>query len=717
MSLFEHLKKNNKIKLFFTIYLILWMVFIVVGFSVLDQYNKKSLAAESNAAYHSFIDIINKYDDVLIKFDVYINQDTLEDFDLTEFNIIAEDVFLEDFGITALAYAPAAEIGYVYPSLNTYLSVDEDLFEGITNAEREALQDSILSGENVFLFEDSDSFQVLKIYKPLFIDDNFHGFAIIVIDTQLITAEMIEFGRNTFGIVIFTEDNEVIINLEDVSISDLTIFPIEESPYALRFGLYPKEVYENRILFSMVLYLSTVTLVFIGILAYTTYSSIKTSNLLETLNYKSRYDDKFNIYNYQKMQSDIEQLIKENEEFHFAFGNINNLKYMFNKFGHNVGDKLLQNVIDNIQSVLSDNTKLYRYGGDEFVLIIVSAEQFEVKNILQRVLRLFDSEIVSGKIRGNLSISLGVVNYPKQADNIDDLINKADVTMSTTKSFNKNSFEFYKTDIVKNFIHNQDIDTYLSSIPIDKFDIYLMPIVSVEDEKIRGFECLARLFDENGNLLNIPEIIGSLERNGRIQELDEYVFKRTCEYKVKLDTMFSENYFLSTNVSGLSFNEKYVNNIIDTFEHYDNLKNNIIVELTESYRFDDVEFLFKLFNKMTSANIKLAMDDFGSGFSSLQSLSKTPLDIIKIDKSFIQGIGDNLFNKQLVRMVQGFSETLNVEVVVEGVDSIDQVEFVKEVGCKYYQGFYYSQAIDFDGIVKLIKKEKIKFKRGANYEK
>jgi len=172
-----------------------------------------------------------------------------------------------------------------------------------------------------------------------------------------------------------------------------------------------------------------------------------------------------------------------------------------------------------------------------------------------------------------------------------------------------------------------------------------------------------------------------------------------------------EEYYISLNASALSLNDEYVNNVIAANKAARFKKGQIVLELTESYQVEDYDYLIKLFRRLNESGIKVAIDDFGSGYSSLSYISKFPIYAIKVDKEYVRDYRDNNFNKTLLMTLKSIAEVLDCKLIAEGVDSPETLDFLKEFGCPSYQGYLFSKGLPYDDAIALVKNNLRKYKK------
>ncbi|HPJ24443.1 MAG TPA: EAL domain-containing protein, partial [Bacillota bacterium] len=238
----------------------------------------------------------------------------------------------------------------------------------------------------------------------------------------------------------------------------------------------------------------------------------------------------------------------------------------------------------------------------------------------------------------------------------------------------------------------------------DDYQVYLQPIVNTETNEVYGFEGLTRLFDKSNKPLNTIDVIKVLERQGKIPELDMHVFDTVTQYAKQLKQRFKKDYYFSFNVSPVTLSEDFVTYLADKVkaEHLD--PTHFIFEIIETIGFKNIDESVSLLQKLRNIGFQIAMDDFGMGYSSLSYIAKLPLSVIKIDRYFINNYYDNEFDRLLIFAIKDISKSLNLKIVVEGIETTRQLEFIKSLGAHYYQGYFHSRPMSIkDLMIKLDK--------------
>jgi len=606
--------------------------FLLFGNYVGHSYFNTLSETETHRAVDHIEDELNSYEMFLKNIDTSVTSFKNE-FTVDEFNEMVNKFVTEESSFELLYYAPSGIIKNVYPFEEHADLIDFDIISDFNYIDRYAFNTAVDEDIVFSRVHSSDDSNYITLIKPIFINDRFEGIVGIKLDDSSIESIGSSYKSDRYDLNIFRDEDMVFFGSYGEENNIGNYGKTELLNLDLKILLTPKQNARINDLVFMGIFVVTL----IGFFGVSVVFALKESNrkerLIQKLNYQNDYDQQTGILNTRRLYSDGEQLIEDNVEFYFAFGSINNLKFIYDKFGHTIGEDIVKKVSDLINRILPSKVSFYRYGGDEYSLIFKDSKRGEVINIIKKIMTIFDSEIIIDKARANISVSFGISHFPSDGNKLELLIKNAHITLSRVKAFSRNSFEFFKKSNDSRLMYDQDFDNYISSFSINQFETYLMPVIETKTNIITGFECLSRVKDKNGEHLNIFEVITSFERNGRIQELDEQVFKNMISMKQLLNKKYKRDIFLSANVSALSFNDDFVDKVIRLFKKAKLEYSTIILELTESYKVDDFEYLIKLFSKLNNAGIKIAIDDFGTGYSSLNYISKFPLYAIKIDKN------------------------------------------------------------------------------------
>jgi len=705
MDFFTHVKKNKFTREALILIILLWLLLAyVIGVSGVYYYN---LYYDSQHEANRYIiePYIKDFEEIVLNLDGYLKGS--EEVTAEEFHNYCSGICDTEEGLNIVAVAPLGVIAYTYPESKEIDFVGIDILAQFNALELAKFQYAMEHDELFITYKDD---QTLTLHKPVVKDDLFVGLVCIQLDIDEIATELTRTLQNN-DVVLYTEESRFILGDNDVNLEHYNVYEIDISGVTFYAGnnYFSSSYYRTFAIVSAIeigLLLSLATIFF---LLYKNQKGL--AEFVNQMDYTFHHDADTELRNKRALYEDFQHILKEQKTFYIAYGVFNNIKYINYKYGHKMGNNVVNAAISLIQGVLRNHIEMYHLGGDEYAFVFQIENENEVRNILGRILRVFEREIVIKRVRTNISLSLGVVNYPKEGKTIDELIRNAHLTLMQSNIINSNNFAFFSPNAITSMITNQDFDDFVTKLDLHLFHLYLMPIADCKTNRIVGFECLSRPFNEFDEMLDTEMVVTSLERNGRIQELDEIVFSKVLAYMQDIDKQFPDNdLFLSVNASALSFNDNYVDNIIEAFEKSKVHRGKIILELTEGYKVEDHDYLIRLFNRLNKAGIRSAIDDFGSGYSSLSYISKFPIYSIKVDKMYVRDYYENNFNRTLFLTLRSIAEVLDCKLVAEGVDDPETLDFLRENDCEWYQGFLFSKGVPYTEAVKMIENNKSKSK-------
>lgn len=401
----------------------------------------------------------------------------------------------------------------------------------------------------------------------------------------------------------------------------------------------------------------------------------------------------------------ISRCIRQKEKFGLLFLDLDGFKNINDSLGHLVGDKFLQEISIKIQSVLRESDTISRLGGDEFIILADNLkENAQLSKVAEKILSIVRQPIIIDDVEIFTSVSIGMVVFPDDALKVHELIMKADLAMYRAKDLGKNKYCFFSNKLQEeannNFIITSDINKALHRKEIS---VYYQPQIDIVNNKIVGAEALSRWKHKKLGFVSPEKFINTAESLGLINEIDNYVLRTACTDYKKWEEKLGYHIKLSVNIS-LSeiYNHNFLDSIISQIEKFGNTNYNIELELTENILVKDIEQSQDILNKINQHSIRLAIDDFGTGYSTFKYLSLFPISTIKIDKSFINNF---LYEDQslfIIKAILNLSELLNIDVIAEGVETKEQLDKLKELGCKICQGHYFSKAIPQDEFLKFL---------------
>lgn len=376
---------------------------------------------------------------------------------------------------------------------------------------------------------------------------------------------------------------------------------------------------------------------------------------------------------------------------------MDNFKAVNDTLGHLAGDELLRQVGRRLKQVIKLEDCICHIGGDEFLFFIKSAKnEAEVEKLAYKIINVFTKAfVIDGKNVDYVTASIGIALIPKDGMDFQGLYNCADDAMYSVKNSGKNSYRFYN--------ENMNLHIYEESIKKKKikegienkeFKVYYQPKISKEGT-LMGAEALVRWIKSDGNILLPSEFISFAEKNGLISAISNLVIDEVCN---KLLLWIKEGYkdfTISINITAEHLtDEKNCKNIIERINSFHIPPQYIEFEITESMIIKDFDEALKNIQLIKDFGIKISMDDFGTGYSSLNYLRKLPIDIVKIDKSFIDAINEEKKDRVIIENIINICHSFKYAVVAEGVEDEEQFKTLKKMQCDIFQGYYFGKPVD-----------------------
>ena len=404
------------------------------------------------------------------------------------------------------------------------------------------------------------------------------------------------------------------------------------------------------------------------------------------------------LYNRMRCEEDLERCIRMTEMMHgkgaLLFMDLDNFKNINDGLGHQYGDVLLKTISIGIQQIKGLEDKCYRVGGDEFIMIVESEYMNEIDRILEDLKIMFSKPWYLNNSEYYCTMSMGIVIFPDNGNDVNNLIRKADIAMYEAKKSGKNRYQYYNRGEDANAIEALDVEKNMRSavaIGCNEFEVYIQPIVDAKTEECIGGEALIRWNSGKLGLLTPGEFIPLAEHLGLITPIGEYVLRQVCMTNKRWSDM-GIDFHINVNLSVVQLLQ---NNVVETIENAINMSgvnpDNLVLEMTESLAVNDMNRMKKIIDKIKALGIKIALDDFGTGYSSLNYIKQMDLDIIKVDRTFIKDIQEDDYAQAFVKLISDLSEKLNAKVCVEGVEEEEQLKILKNMNVSMIQGYYFGK--------------------------
>ncbi|WP_099046586.1 EAL domain-containing protein [Pseudoalteromonas translucida] len=387
------------------------------------------------------------------------------------------------------------------------------------------------------------------------------------------------------------------------------------------------------------------------------------------------------------------------ERGHYAFAlfyfDLDEFKRINDTLGHNAGDQLLVEVANRLKQRLRAEDTIARLGGDEFAILLSGIEHqehaTEVANTIQKTL---NEPIQLGSNEVIISASIGITMAPYDSQEEDQLLKHADLAMYEAKAKGRNTFHFYSQELNTAANERLFIENELRQAIKDKqLTVYYQPQIDSRTQLVVGYEALLRWFHPTEGAIAPTKFIPIAEATGLIVELGEWVLHQACNFAVKLERQGRASN-IAINLSARQFKDASLLPTLKKIIASTQVSaKSLHLELTESMLMGNVEAAIAQLHELKGLGVSISIDDFGTGYSSLSYLKRFPVDILKIDRSFIKDIPDDNNDMAITAAIIAMAQKLKLDVVAEGVETVEQVEFLKNNNCFIVQGYYFSPPI------------------------
>lgn len=459
----------------------------------------------------------------------------------------------------------------------------------------------------------------------------------------------------------------------------------------------PKSVVSQKLSYIMgvtVLILSGIALLFILLIAGIVLMQSRNRKKLSLLAF---YDSLTGLPNQNKFIGQAAELLKKRGDASWAVIQIDvdNFKYINERFGYDTGDSILCHLADGLQRELHDGEIAARNGGDHFLLLLSFESQTALKVRISELTNRLRRCPVGNHMEIELLFSVGVYVVESRIMDVSQMIDCTTVAQKSVKGVLRSTYAFYSKEIHDRVIFEKDLENQAGlSLRNGEFEVYYQPKCDVYTGRVTGAEALVRWRHPQHGLIMPDRFILLFERNGFILELDEYIFNEACKDVKRWAERGAVPVPVSVNLSRLHLNDaSFVNTYQRMAQNAGISPKMIELEITENVVFDHSAVLNTLISKLHKIGFTVSMDDFGSGYSSLNMLSSIDVDVLKLDRGFFNSSAGSEKGKRVIQTIVRLAEHLHMEVVAEGVETAEQAKFLREIGCRTAQGYYYSRPV------------------------
>src|SRR5690554_64747 len=411
---------------------------------------------------------------------------------------------------------------------------------------------------------------------------------------------------------------------------------------------------------------------------------------------------------HEQLQQAILRAERKQERVGLLFINIDEFRRINSSLGYRAGDELICQVAGRLQGLLRRSDDLIRIGGDEFAIILEKIpHNLSLVRVAQKVQNAFAEPFTLSQQQVSLTVSMGLATYPDNGVSADLLLRSANQAMFEAKFEHGNSYRFYNQKMNAEVNRQLALETdFRQALRSDQLILHYQPKVDVRTNRIVGMEALVRWQHPHLGLLGPGHFIGLAEKTGMVIPMGYWVIQRACADMEELARLGYEDLDCSVNLSFRQFFDKKLSETLQRIIANAQINTRRLeFELTESAMMFDREYTQSCLSQLHSIGIRFALDDFGTGYSSFSHLQRFPISTLKIDKSFIDNVTTNADDAILVRGIISLAHSLHMMVVAEGVETAEQLEFLRNHQCDQVQGYYFSPAVPLDAFVELLKKQ------------
>ena len=421
----------------------------------------------------------------------------------------------------------------------------------------------------------------------------------------------------------------------------------------------------------------------------------------QKIEYQAHNDFLTGLYNRMKCEVDLRKTIRNAEhdgvKGAVLFIDLDDFKHINDGLGHQYGDILLQQIAAGLTGIPGLRGHCYRMGGDEFV-IIVEPELFgDLDKVITNITSLFNKPWYLMETEYFCTMSMGVAIFPDNSVDVHEITRMADVAMYEAKRSGKNGYAYYSKEVENATAKRLDIENNMRqavSTGIDEFVVFYQPVVNVNTQMCTSCEALVRWDSKALGFMGPGEFIPLAEYLGLITSIGDYVLEEACRRCKIWNDNGHPDFYINVNLSVVQLLQKdVVENIRRILDKTGVNPKNIVLEITESFAINDMQRVMEIITGLKKLGPRIALDDFGTGYSSLNYIKQLPLDIIKVDKTFIDDIVEDDYAQAFVKLIVDLSKTIGTKIVVEGVEHKEQFELLKSLGVDYIQGYYFGKPV------------------------
>ncbi|HZV97354.1 MAG TPA: EAL domain-containing protein [Methylophilaceae bacterium] len=407
-----------------------------------------------------------------------------------------------------------------------------------------------------------------------------------------------------------------------------------------------------------------------------------------------------------RLEQAITHALRQHKKVALLYIDVDHFKHINDSLGHTVGDELLKSVAERLLSCVRHSDTISRQGGDEFILLLSEIEHSEDAAVFaDKLINVLADPHILPSQQLHITLSIGISVFPDDGSDAETLIRNADTAMYHAKEHGRNNFQYFTQDMNERAVERLSMGENLRrALKNNEFVLHYQPKVSLETGDITGAEALLRWQHPDRGLLYPEQFVSIAEDFGLIVPIGRWALKEACRQMRSWRRKGLYIELLAINISAVELRSKgFVENVRATIVESGVDPTNLEFELTESVLVHDADPAKTVLRELKDMGLQIAIDDFGTGYSSLSYLRNFPIDTLKVDQSFLHDISIGSSDAVIVSSVIAMGKSLNQQLVAEGVETLEQLQFLQSEGCDEGQGYLFSQPLIAEEFARLLK--------------
>jgi diguanylate cyclase (GGDEF)-like protein/PAS domain S-box-containing protein len=448
---------------------------------------------------------------------------------------------------------------------------------------------------------------------------------------------------------------------------------------------------------------------------YTTWRDISEQKYAEArIRHLAQYDALTSLPNRTLLTDRVNQAIniaeRNQQKISLMFFDLDRFKNVNDTLGHGVGDELLMQVSRRLQGVIREQDSVARIGGDEFVLMLLNTAADGAARVAEKIMHVISEPYDIDPHEISITSSIGIALYPDDGRDFEGLLKSADIAMYRAKQAGRNNYHFFTAKMQEDSVRSMQLTSAMRhAVDLDQLTLNYQPQISLKDDTIIGVEALLRWQHPQFGLVSPAEFIPAAEDSGEILRIGEWVLRQAVRQLKQWQDQGMSSLVMAVNLSAVQFRHPHLPDLIEVLLEDEGLKPEYLeLELTESAAMDNPVAMIAMMARLSELGVKMSIDDFGTGYSSLSYLKRFTVSKLKIDQSFVHDIMTDADDRAIVKTIVLLSKSLGIKTIAEGVETAEQLAFLKQCKCDEIQGYLISKPLKAEDFVAFYQQHQLK---------